>query len=143
MFRYKWICADKERVLSKIEKFKTDDLPCGKSLFGGDLYGSGIHFQTCGEEIKGFYLTESENEPHRGAPIRIAFSGRFEDGNFVVSVYPNPGEVFFLTAALTQLVLFGEAAGLIIAIAAAGFFVKWYHDMMKETCDALKEMIAP
>ena len=60
-----------------INQLKATDLPCGKSILGGDLFKSGIHFQECNDKIKGFYLSKSENESHRGSPIRVCFSGEF------------------------------------------------------------------
>ena len=77
MFKQRFACTNKDDILFRINQIIENDSPCGKSIFGGALYKSGIHFQGCGDMIKGFYLAESENESHRGSPIRVCFSGKF------------------------------------------------------------------
>lgn len=51
-------------------------------------------------EDKRFFLAESENESHRGSPIRVCFLGEFvEEENdlfFDVYIYPRIVEILFL-----------------------------------------------
>ena len=100
MFKYRFACSNKDNILFSINQIIANDSPCGKSIFGGDLYKSGIHFEICEEKIKGFFLAESENESHRGSPIRVCFSGEFveEENNlfFDVCIYPRIVEILFL-----------------------------------------------
>ena len=100
MFKYRFACKNKDNIFFAINQIIANDLPSGKSIFGGDLYKSGIHFEICEEKIKGFFLAESENESHRGAPIRVCFSGEFvEEENdlfFDVYIYPRIVEILLL-----------------------------------------------
>ena len=96
-------------ILFSINQIIANDSPSGKSIFGGDLYKSGVHFKVCEEKIKGFFLAESENESHRGAPIRVCFSGEFvEEENdlfFDVYIYPRIVEILLLIFAFIFLSL--------------------------------------
>lgn len=35
------------------------DAPCNKTIFGFDLYSSGIHFREADKVVRGFYLAET------------------------------------------------------------------------------------
>jgi len=144
MFKYRFSCTNKDNVLSTINQIIANDLPYGKSIFGSDLYKSGIHFENCEERIKGFYLAESENESHRGSPIRVCFSGEFveEDNNlfFDVYIYPRIIEVLFLIVAFIFLSFFGKVTGFIISLVVLCLFGKGYIDMMKDTYNRLNRI---
>ncbi len=134
MFKYRFACTNKDDILTRINQIITNDSPCGKSIFGSNLYKSGIHFQQCDEYIKGFYLAESENESHKGSPIRVCFYGQFveEENNlfFDVYIYPRIIEVLFLIFAFIFLSIFGKTTGFIISVVALCLFGKGYYVMM-------------
>ena len=144
MFKYRFACSNKDNILFSINQIIANDLPSGKSIFGGDLYKSGIHFQERGDKIKGFYLAESENESHRGSPIRVCFSGELveEDNDlfFDVYIYPCVFEVLFLIFAFIFLSFLGKATGFIISLVVLCLFGKGYIDMMKDTYNKLNKI---
>lgn len=146
MFKYRFTCTNKDDILFRINQIVTNDLPCGKSMFGGVLYKSGIHFEECDEKIKGFYLAESENKSHRGSPIRVCFCGQFveEENNlfFDVYIYPRIIEVLFLMVAFIFLSFFGKATGLIISVVVLCLFGKGYYDMMKDMYNRLNRIFS-
>ena len=144
MFKYRFACSNKDNISFSINQIIANDSPCGKSIFGGDLYKSGIHFEVCEEKIKGFFLAESENESHRGSLIRICFSGEFveEENNlfFDVCIYPRIVEILFLIFAFLFLSFFGKVTGVIISVVVLCIFGKGYIDMMKDTYDRLNRI---
>ena len=146
MFKYRFDCKNKDDILFAINQIIANDSPCGKSIFGGDLYKSGIHFETCEESIKGFFLAESENESHRGSPIRVCFSGEFvEEENdlfFDVYIYPRIVEILFLIFAFIFLSFFGKVTGVIISVVVLCIFGKGYYDMMKVTYNRLNRIFS-
>ena len=144
MFKYRFACSNKDNILFAINQIIANDLPSGKSIFGGDLYKSGFHFEISEEKIKGFFLAESENESHRGSPIRVCFSGEFveEENNlfFDVCIYPRIVEILFLIFAFLFLSFFGKVTGVIISVVVLCIFGKGYIDMMKDTYDRLNRI---
>lgn len=144
MFKFMFVCADKDEILFHINQIIMNDLPCGKSIFGNDLYKSGIHFQECDDKIKGFYIAESENESHKGSPIRVCFTGKFIDDTenlfFGVHIYPRVMEFLLLIFAFLFLSITGKVIGFIIAAVVLSFFIKGYYDMMKETYHILNRI---
>ena len=144
MFKHRYACTDEDDILFRINQIIESDSPCGKSIFGGDLYKSGIHFQVCDDRIKGFNLAESENESHRGSPIRVCFSGKFveEENNlfFDVYIYPRIVEVLFLIVAFIFLSFFGKVTGFILSLVVLCLFGKGYIDMMKDTYNRLNRI---
>ena len=95
-------------------------------------------------EDKRFFLAESENESHRGSPIRVCFSGEFveEENNlfFDVYIYPRIVEILFLIFAFIFLSFFGKVIGVIISVVVLCMFGKGYIDMMKDTYDRLNRI---
>ena len=144
MFKYRFACSNKDNISFSINQIIANDSPCGKSIFGGDLYKSGIHFEVCEEKIKGFFLAESENESHRGSLIRICFSGEFveEENNlfFDVCIYPRIVDILFFIFAFLFLSFFGKVTGVIISVVVLCIFGKGYIDMMKDTYDRLNRI---
>ena len=144
MFKYRFACSNKDNILFSINQIIANDSPCGKSIFGGDLYKSGIHFETYEEKIKGFFLAESENESHRGSPIRVCFMGEFvqeeNDLFFDVYIYPRIVEIAFLIFAFIFLSFFGKIVGFIISIFVFCLFGKGYIDMIKDTYQRLNRI---
>ena len=142
MFKHRFCCSNKDDILFRVNQIIANDSPYGKSIFGGDLYKSGIHFEKCEEKIKGFYLTASENESHKGSPICVCFSGNFveEENNlfFDVYIYPRIIEIVFLIFAFIFLSFFGKVVGFLISIFVLCLFGKGYIDMMKDTYLKLK-----
>ena len=92
MFKYRFPIKNKDNVIYRINQMTSADVPCGKSVFGGDLYDAGIHFTESEEKIKGFFLDCSEVSV-RGNPLRVRFNGRFISKNddlfFDVFIYPD------------------------------------------------------
>ncbi len=108
------------------------------------MYKSGVHFQECGDTIKGFYLSESENVLHRGSPIHVCFSGEFvEEDNtlfFDVYIYPRIIEILFLIVAFILMSFFGKITGVIISVILLCLFGKGYVDMMKDVYNRLNRI---
>ena len=123
-----------------------NDLPCEKNLFGENIFKAGIHFQECDENIKGFYLDESEEDDvsFRGARIRVCFTGKFveESGNlfFDVHIYPNIIEALFLVLTFIFACVYGGIVGFIMASLILFFFAKGYYDMMNDTYNILSRI---
>ena len=144
MFKYRFTCTNKNDILFHLNQIITNDLPCGKTFWGDDLYKSGIHFHKCGDRIKGFYLAEPENEAHRGLPIRVCFSGEFvkkeNDLFFDVYIYPRIIEILFLIVAFISLSFFGKVVGFIISLVVLCMFCKGYIVMMKDTYNKLNRI---
>ena len=140
MFKYRFVCSDKDFIVDKIEAMMMRDRPV-KSIWGIDLYRSGIHFQRCDEIIKGFYLEEGEEESHHGAPIRVYFFGKFvEDaGNlfFDVFIYPSIFQAIFLIFMLFLAIAFDNIFGLIVTLLVESVFIKGYCDMMRDAYQIL------
>lgn len=136
MFKYRFVCTNKDVVLDRINQIALNDLPCGKTLLGRNLYKSGLHIQQSDENIKGFYLSQSENESHRGSPIRVCFFGKFveNDGELFLDVYiyPRIVEVVLLMIVFIMFSLSGNVIGCIIAVAVICLFGKGYYNMIKE-----------
>ena len=146
MFKYRFACSNKDNIIFAINQIIANDLPSGNSIFGGDSYKSGIHFEIYEEKIKGFFLAESENELYRGAPIRVCFSGEFvEEENdlfFDVYIYPRIVEILLLIFAFIFLSFFGKATGVIISVVVLCIFGKGYYDMIKDTYNRLNRIFS-
>lgn len=144
MIKHRFVCSDKEKIQYRIEQIIVNDLPCGKSIWGGNLYKAGIHFQESADKIKGFYLEESENESHRGSPIRVCFLGKFaEDAGtlyFDANIYPSIIEMLILIFAFCFLSIFGKIMGTIAATVVLSFFMKRYYEMIKNTYKQLNRI---
>ena len=143
MFRYRFSCDDKMSALYRMNSIKANDLPVGTSLFGADLYKSGIHFKQCGETVKGFFLDRSEDDSHRGgSQTRVCFFGKFVDDNdvlyFDVYIYPHVFQVLLLLVLLVSLSLTGKVIAYVISVVVLVIFTKSYVDMAKATLDILR-----
>lgn len=141
MFKYRFNCTDKEAILCKIKQLSANNSTYIKSIFGIRLYESGIHIKSCEDKIEGFFLQESEEESHKGSPIRVCFTGKFTEINgdlfFEAYLYPRIIEVLFLLFAAVFLSVTGKTAGLVISIILLSFFAKGYYDMIKSLYDEL------
>ncbi len=109
LFKYQFECADEKFTHNKFQDLLDNDRPCGRGIWGNNLYRQGIHFIECGEKIKGFYIDSSENESAISLPIRIYFSGEFESEKdktvFKVYIYPRIiGIVILIIAAIILLI---------------------------------------
>ena len=115
-----------------------------KSIWGINLYRAGIHFQDYGEVIKGFYLSEGEDESVHGSPIRICFTGRFLENTqglfFDVYIYPNIIELLFFVFAFISMCAYGDVPGFIISALVLSFLAKGYYDMMNDTYKILRRI---
>lgn len=144
LFKYKFVCKNKENILYRIEQIKNNELPCGKTLWGSALYKEGIHFQEVGDKIKGFFLNETENKSHRGSPLRICFQGEFKEEAgilyFNVVVYPRIFEAIFLLFTFCCFASVENVIGTIIGIAFMSIFLKEYYDLIKNTYQALNKI---
>ncbi len=143
MIKYRFTCTDKDSILCEIEQRTINDFPCGKSLFGGDLYRAGIHFQRFDKIIKGFYIEETETEV-RGTPIRVCFKGKFIEENnellFDCYIYPAVFEFVSFICAVIFIIATGGVMGAIIAIMFFAVFIKSYYDMINETYSLLSRI---
>ena len=137
MLKFQIACSDEERVRSDFETMMHRDTPCGKGIWGNHLWRRGIHFKECGKRIKGFYMTESDNEGTRGSPLRVSFSGRFvQKGDrsfFEVYIYPSPIEFFFILLAYISISI---AAPLVASVLVSLVFVVFVVGYMKGIKDA-------
>ena len=136
VFRHQFICSDKELTRCKIENLMTCDTPCGRGIFGQNLYASGIHFTECGDKIKGFYISSSENESTKGSPIKVSFNGTFsrkEDKTFFeVIIYPNLLQYLFLVIAILFLIFTSNTFGIIfVSLVILAFIIGYYFDVKK------------
>lgn len=141
MFKYRFNCTDKEAILCKIKQLSANNSTYIKSIFGIRLYESGIHIKSCEDKIEGFFLQESEEETHKGSPVRVCFTGKFTEVNgdlfFEVYIYPKMTELLILLFAAVFLSVTGKTAGLVISIILLSFFGKGYYDMIKALYDEL------
>ncbi len=141
MFKYRFKCTDKEVILCKIKQISAKNSTYIKSIFGMRLYESGIHIKRCEDKIEGFFLQESEEETHKGSPVRVCFTGKFTEVNgdlfFEVYIYPKMTELLILLLAAVFISVTGKTAGLVISIILLSFFAKGYYDMIKSLYDEL------
>lgn len=149
MFRYRYPCRNKDGFLDRIEYMKSRDLPCGKGLFGKDLYDAGIHFTECGEKVKGFFLKDNEDPvlrgAHNGRAVRVWFSGKFTEENgdtyFDVFIYPEIFATVILLVLFFEFCFSGKIEAVIIATVVLLFFGKGFCDMMLGTKQVFDEML--
>ena len=110
------------------------DAPCNKTIFGFDLYSSGIHFREADKVVRGFYLAEMEDNHYRGNPIRVYFFGKFTEEDetqfFDVYIYPRIGEIVFLIGAFFGALMYGNAITSVFATVVVCIFGKGYYDMI-------------
>lgn len=124
----------------------SNDLPCRKSFSGEDLYEDGIHFQECGDKIKGFYLSQSEKSSFRNLPVRMYFEGKFtqESGTlfFDVKIYPRMRLILLLLSIfiLIYIAIAGKVIGIIVDVIILLFFGLWLYDMAKDAYKKLSEI---
>lgn len=124
----------------------SNDLPCRKSFSGEDLYEDGIHFQECGDKIKGFYLSQSEKSSFRNLPVRMYFEGKFtqESGTLVfdVKIYPRMRLILLLLSIfiLIYIAIAGKVIGIIVDVIILLFFGLWLYDMAKDAYKKLSEI---
>ncbi|MBR6754449.1 MAG: hypothetical protein IKM22_00790 [Clostridia bacterium] len=142
MFKYRFVCEDKDDIIYRLNQKMFVDLPCGRSLWGWKLYGEGIHFTQVGDVVKGFFLENSECE-RVASQIRTIFSGRFvnEGDNvyFDVYIYPRIIEFLFLTGAMISISANGIFMAL-IAFAIYAFFLKGYYNMIVGTYEFFERL---
>ena len=145
MFKFRFKCSDEGRVRTAFENNKFYDRPAGKGIFGNDLQDKGIHFKECGKQIKGFYISESEAEATKGAPIRVEFNGCFikrEDGTFFeVYIYPKPMEFLLVLIAYIILSLASGLFGFLFSTLIFIGFMYVYICNIKETVNIFKKMV--
>lgn len=140
MFKYRFACSNKETILYKVKQNMTRDYPV-KSIWGINLYASGVHFQECGEIVKGFYLREGENETTKGSPLRVFFKGQFvyekEELFFDVFIYPEIiGFVLLIVAFLS--IAFVHPINFIAGVVVLSLFLKGYYDGIKGAYNTLR-----
>ena len=137
MLKFQFECSDEERIRTDFENMMFRDTPCGKGIWGNDLLRSGIHFSKCGEKIKGFYLTESENEGMRGSPLRVSFCGRFvKKGDkciFEVFIYPRLVEFLFILFTYVSISVVAELIGFLFSTVILIIFMLAYIKAIKKT----------
>ena len=145
MLKFQFECSDEERVRADFENMMLRDMTCGKGIWGNDLLRSGIHFKECGEKIKGFYMTESENEGTRGSPLRVSFEGRFiKKGDkqiFEVLIYPRVVELLVILVAYISISVVAEIIGFVLSTIVFVIFVLGYLKGIKETADFFRRLV--
>ncbi len=145
MLKHQFVCSDKEFTRCKFEDLMTYDTPCGKSIFGQNLYSSGIHFTECSEKIRGFYISSSENESTKGSPIKVSFNGVFlqkEDKTFFeVIIYPNLLQLLFLVIAFLFLIFTTKAFGVIMVSLVFSVFIIGYYSNIKKAVAEFQKII--
>ncbi len=139
MLKYRYICSNKKMILYKVEQNMMQDFPV-KSIWGINLYEAGIHFQECGETVKGFYLREREYESSSGPPLRVCFKGQFvykkEKLCFDVFIYPRIIEIMFLIVAFFS-IAFLHPINFIVGVIVLSIALKEYYDGIKELRNVL------
>ena len=136
MLKFQFECSDEKSVCADFENIMLRDTPRGKGIWGNDLLRSGIHFIECGEKIKGFYSTESENEGTRGSPLRVSFRGKFvKKGDkciFEVFIYPRLVEFLLILFAYVSISIVAELTGFLFSTVILIIFMLGYIKAIKE-----------
>ena len=129
----------------KMQQRMCYDAPCNKTIFGFDLYSSGIHFREADKVVRGFYLAETEDNHYRGTPIRVYFFGKFTEEDetqfFDVYIYPRIGEIVFLIGAFFGALMYGNAITSVFATVVVCIFGKGYYDMIGQCKRIFSEII--
>ena len=145
MLKFQFECSDEKRVRADFENMMLRDAPCGKGIWGNDLLRSGIHFKECGENIKGFYISESESEGTRGSPLRVSFVGRFiKKGDkriFEILIYPRMVEFLFILIAYISISIATELIGFVVSTVIFAVFIIDYFKGIKETADFFRQWV--
>ena len=145
MFKYRFPCSNEQDTRDFFYNMMCRDTPIGKGLFGHDLLRRGIHFTDIGEEIKGFYMSESEGESSRGDPLRVSFSGSFvREGNdlfFEVLIYPRIAELLFIAGGYVAISVAGGLVGLLISTVIFALFMVGYFSDIKKASAELRRMV--
>ncbi len=145
MLKFQFECSDDKCVRADFENMMLRDTPCGKGIWCNDLLRSGIHFKECGEKIKGFYITESENEGTRGASLRVSFEGRFiKKGDkqiFEVFIYPRMVEFLFVLVAYVSISAVAELIVFLLSTVVFVVFMLGYFKGIKETADFFRRWV--
>ena len=143
MFRFSFECSDAERVRDTFENIMLRDKPCGKGIFGIDLFGRGVHFKECGETIKGYFIERSENEGVRGSPLHVSFRGRFVEKDnrtfFEVYIYPSLLQALFIIFAYIFAAI--ELVAFLLWTAVVAFFMFGYVKNIKEASEFFREWV--
>lgn len=141
MFKFRFVCTDKDSALQRVNQAMINDRPRRKAMFGGDLYRKGIHFRECGESVRGFYLSENEDESTHGNPPRVCFTGKFVLENdhlyFDVYIHPRIFEVLLIMCAAVSLTFWGEIFGFIVSAVFLFIFSKEYINLIKAAYEEL------
>ena len=144
MFRYRYLCKDKERFIKGIEDKMFYDRPVEYTLFH-DLLGRGIHFRENGEQIKGFFFYDRETTGRGGSPIKIKFKGSFVEEDvqlfFDVSIYPPIWVVLTFVIAIISCINFDRWDGLLIIGTFTFLFARWHYKAIQETARIFDRMI--
>ena len=145
VFKYRFPCLCEEETRALFENRMLNDAPCGKGLFGTDLWRQGLHFTECGERIKGFYLPEHECNSTRGSPIRTTFFGKFvKDGDntfFEVYIYPRVIEIIFIIFGYLLISISAEFIVFLFTTLVFGALAFGHWLNIKETVEDFKKLI--
>ena len=145
MFKFHFVCSDEERVRTDFENMILRGTPCGKGIFGNDLFGRGVHFKECGDKLKGFYINESENNGTRGSPLRVYFRGKFVRKKnktfFEVYIYPGLIELLFILAVYISTSIVADLIGFIFSTAIFLIFMFGYIKGITETAEFFERWI--
>ena len=143
MFKYRFECLSEDAARQRICQWMECEPYIGESLWGEKYFCEGLHFSSCGKIIKGFYSLESDDNGHRGRPIRANFRGKFVRKNDSVFcetyIYPNVLGYCAIVSAFVLFCLEGRIEGVIIATIFLLIFGKGYCDSMDAASAELKE----
>lgn len=129
----------------KMQQRMCYDAPCNKTIFGFDLYSSGIHFREADKVVRGFYLASTEDNYDKSDPLRVCFFGKFTEENetqfFDVYIYPKISQIIFLIGAFFGALLYGNAITSVFATVVVCIFGKGYYDMIGQCKRMFSEII--
>lgn len=145
MFKYRFLCKNKEMFIKGIEDKMFYDRPVEYSLFA-DFFGRGIHFRENGEQVKGYFFYQRDgSSPRGGSPIQVKFKGSFveDDGKlfFDVRIYPRLIDVLFWIAAYISCIVVGRWDGILITVVVSFIFFRGFYKSIKETARIFDRMI--
>ncbi len=145
LFKYQFECADENFIRNKFQNLMDNDRPCGRGIWGNNLYRQGIHFTEYSEKIKGFYIDSSENESARSSSIKIYFSGKFvyEENKtvFKVYIYPRIIEIVILIIAAIMLLITAKIVGIPFIVIIFTLLAISYYRVYNKTIAEFQNLI--
>lgn len=146
MFKYRFVCRDRDNALFRINNMMMNDAPYTKTWFGGNPYKSGIHFRSVSKNVAGFYLNNYDDDIFMSDQIRVWFFGKFVEENqglfFDAYIFHRITDIILLLAVFSAFVFWGDVIGLLISIFFAYIFGKRYYNMIKKIKEILSDIMS-